>query len=68
MCIITTGNWNCLGGLDFSWGPKSNRHGNDTFLGGATPHSRKHIFLGGLSNPPRNLSVSLGSFQSLPRK
>ena len=42
---FTTGNWNCLGGSKFSWRPKSNCQGNDSFLDGATPHSRKHIFL-----------------------
>ena len=55
----TTRNWNCLGGSKFPWGPKSNCKGNDSFLGGATPHSRKHIFLGGLSKPPRDMGISL---------
>ena len=43
----------------FPWGPKTNRQGNDSFLGGPTPHWRKHIFLAGLSKPPRNMGVSL---------
>jgi hypothetical protein len=62
---ITTGNWNCLGGLEFPWRPKSNRQGNDSFLGGATSHSRKHIFLGGQSKPPRNMEVSLAVSSNL---
>jgi len=51
-----------------SLGPKTNRQGNDSFLGGPTPHSRKHIFLAGLSKPPRKYGCFLGGFQPPPRK
>ena len=55
----TTRNSNCLGGSDFPWGLKSNSQGNDSFLGGASAHSRKHIFLRALSKLPKNIGVSL---------
>jgi len=48
-----------LAGPEFPWGPKSNRQGNDSFLSGATSHSKKHILLEGLSKPPRNIGVFL---------